>query len=97
MYITMDTLLGIIIMLDTYAIIYYRLMVKYYYQTENNAKESNFSAIFSFPPHSKLSAKGKQCSRRYWIALTALLVSVALLIPGRDLGAIRDAFSNISK
>ncbi len=91
----MENLLGFIIMVDAYAIIYYRLMVKYYYQNENNKTESNFAAIFSFPPHSKLSAKGKRYSKRYWIAMIILLTCVALLIPGRDLSAIRDAFSSM--
>ncbi len=93
----METLLGFIIMFDTYAIIYYRLMVKFYYQNENNIQESNFSAIFSFPPHSKLSTKGKRYSKRYWIAMAILLVSVALLIPGRDFSAMQDAFKNMPK
>jgi len=49
--------------IDAYAIVY--LMVKYYYENENNTKESNFGAIFSFAPHSKLSDKGKRYSKRY--------------------------------
>ncbi len=93
----MEALLGFIIMIDAYVIIYYRLMVKFYYQNENNKMESNFSAIFSFPPHSKLSEKGKHYSKRYWIAMAVLLVSIALLIPGRDFSVLRDAFNTMPK
>lgn len=93
----METLLAIIIMLDAYAIIFYRLMIKYYYEKENNVKESNFAAIFSLPPHSKLSETGKRYSRRYWIAVAILLASITLLIPGRDFSVLKNVLHNISR
>lgn len=88
----METILAIVILIDAYAIIFYRLMTKHYYEKENNIVESNLGAIFSFPPHSKLSAKGKRYSRRYWIALGVLVTCVVLLIPGRDFSALNGAF-----
>lgn len=90
----METFLGILILIDVYAIIYYRLVVKYYYENENDVKESNLGAILSLPPHSKLSEKGKRYSKRYWIAVAVLFICVALLIPGRDFSALKDAFSS---
>lgn len=91
----METFIGIIIMIDAYAIVYYRLVVKYYYESENDVKESNFGAIFSFPPHSKLSDKGKRYSKYYWIAVAILFFCVALLVPGRDFTALQSTFKSI--
>jgi len=91
----METLIGIIIIIDAYAIVYYRLMVKHYYEKENGVTENNFGAIFSFPPHSKLSDIGKRYSKRYWIALIVLFTCVALLIPGRDFSALQKTFSSM--
>ncbi|WP_126456983.1 hypothetical protein [Sulfuriflexus mobilis] len=90
----METILAIIILLDAYAIIFYRLMVKHYYEKENNTKESNFGAIFSLPPHSKLSDKGKHYSKRYWLAIGVLAICIALLIPGRDFSALTNSFNS---
>lgn len=90
----METMLAVVILIDAYAIIFYRLMVKHYYEKENNIKESNFGAIFSFPPHNKLSEKGKHYSRRYWIAVGVLIVCIALLIPGRDFSTLKGAFNS---
>ena len=61
----METIPGIIILVNTYAIIFYRQMVKFYYLKENDVKESNFGAIFSFLPYNKVSAKGKNYAKKY--------------------------------
>lgn len=87
----LETFLAILILIDVYTIVFYRLMIKHYYEKDNNLKESSFGAIFSFPPYSKLSMKGKQYSRKYWVAIIILLICIALLIPGRDFTALQNA------
>lgn len=62
-------------------------MVKYYYENENNVKESNLGALFSFPPYSKLPERGKHYAKRYWVAMGVLMICITLLIPGHNYGA----------
>lgn len=93
----METFLTIVILIDAYAIVFYRLMVKYYYEKECSVKESSFGAIFSFPPYRVLSNKGKRYVVRYWIAVGVLVICIALLVPGRDFSALQDAFNNAAK
>ncbi len=84
----METLLGVIMIIDVYVIVYYRLMVKHYYQQEKNTRETAFAAIFSLPPHSQLSTTGKQFSRRYWFALIVLFGCILILVSTRDLSRL---------
>lgn len=90
----METVLGVIIVIDAYAIIYYRLLVKYYYEKENKVKESALGAILSFPPHRKLPTNGKRYAKRYWIAISVLIICIIILLPGRDFSAIFNQFNN---
>jgi len=76
----METILGISLIISTYALIYYRLMVRHYYEQEHKVKETAFGTIFSFPPHGKLSPQGKKYSWRYWMALIFMLGIVAILV-----------------
>lgn len=84
----METLLAIVLIIDVYVVIYYRLMVKHLYEQEHKVKETAFGAIFSLPPHSRLSATAKQYSRRYWIALGLLVMCIALLATTRNLSGL---------
>ena len=81
----MDNLLALILIIDLYVVIYYRLMVRHYYEKENNVRETNFAAIFSLPPHSRLSSEGKKFSQRYWYAVSVMLLCIAILASTRDL------------
>jgi len=80
----MESLLAVIMIIDVYVIIYYRLLVKHHYETEKNIKETAFAAIFSFPPHAQLSETGKQFSRRYWFALIVMFSCILILVGMRD-------------
>ncbi|MGD8999260.1 MAG: hypothetical protein PVF75_02510 [Granulosicoccaceae bacterium] len=75
----MRALLGIIIVIDVYVIVYYRLLARVDYEKIKGIKENVFGVIFSFPPYSSLSVKGKMYAKRYWYALMLLLVCFALL------------------
>ena len=75
---SLRTMLGILLVINGYVLIYYRLLVKHFYEEQIGAKESVFGALFSFPPYSRLTETGKKYARRYWIAL-ALLTIILLL------------------
>ena len=80
----MDALIVVVLIIDIYAIIFFRLMCSHYYQAVQNKKESVFAAIFSFPPHKQLNAKGKKYSQKYWVAIGILLTIVIFLARTRD-------------
>ena len=85
----MDILLVIILFINAYVIVYFRLNIKHYYEKENNLTESNIGAIFSVPPYSKLPKKGKTYVYRYWAAVLLMFVCVTILVSMRDNSTIK--------
>lgn len=82
--------LAIVMIISGYVVIYYRLMVRHYYEQHNNLKESTFGALFSLPPPGKrLSENGQKYAKRYWIAVLVLITSVVLLALLTDFSAWR--------
>lgn len=75
---SLRTLLGVWLVVNGYVLIYYRLMVRHYYQEQHGVKESTFGVLFSFPPYRQLPEAGRKYARRYWVTL-ALLVIVLLV------------------
>jgi hypothetical protein len=75
----MKTLIALVLIIDVYVIIYYRLLVSFYYQKTANVKESALGAMFSLPPYSALPAKEKKYVWRYWAAVAVLLICMASL------------------
>jgi len=75
---SLRTMLGILLVVNGYVLIYYRLLVRHFYEEQHGVKESTFGALFSFPPYSRSPELGKKYARRYWMAL-ALLVSLLLV------------------
>jgi len=75
----MKTLLLILLLLDVYVLIYFRLMVRYYYQCQYQTKESAFWALLSPPPYRRLDKKGKAYARRYLAAVAAMAAILVAL------------------
>lgn len=75
---SLRTVLGTLLVVTGYVLIYYRLLVRHFYQQQYGVKESTFGALFSFPPYRRLSELGRKYARRYYAAL-ALLVVVLLV------------------
>lgn len=69
----MRNALGVILVVSGYVVIYYRLLVRHFYQQQFNVRESTFAAIFSFPPYGRLDELGKKYARRYWVAIAVLV------------------------
>jgi hypothetical protein len=72
------TALGFLLVVNGYVLIYYRLLIKHYYEEQHGVKEGTLGALFSFPPYRRLPELGRKYARRYWMALV-LLISVLLL------------------
>lgn len=75
----MRALLGALLVVSVYVAIYYRLLVRHYYEKHLGIRESTFGALFSFPPYRVLPEAGKKYARRYWIA-TAFMVSCVVAL-----------------
>ena len=65
----LDTLVGIVIIVDVYVIIFFRLLVRRDYERTSGNKESMFDVILSAPKKDKLSPSGQALLRKYWMAL----------------------------
>ena len=74
---SLRTVLGILLVVNGYVLIYYRLLVRHLYEEQQGVKEGTFGALFSFPPYQRLPESGKKYARRYWVAI-ALLVTLLL-------------------
>ncbi len=75
----MRNALGVILVVSGYVVIYYRLLVRHFYQQQFNVRESTFAAIFSFPPYGRLDDLGKKYARRYWVAIAVLVICLLAL------------------
>ncbi len=90
---SLRTALGILLAVNGYMLIYYRLLVRYFYEEQHGVKEGTFGALFSFPPYSRLPKLGKKYARRYWMAL-ALFISVLLVSAYIKQGPLRPAIGD---
>lgn len=85
---TLRTLIGTILFVDAYIIIYYRLMVRHHYENTTGRRESTFGALFSLPPYAALSPGARRYVHRYWAAIGVLLVCMAILAATSDLSTL---------
>ncbi len=83
----MRTFLGILLVITGYVVIYYRLLVRHFYEQQYQIKESTFGALFSFPPYGRLDELGRKYARRYWIAVTLLVACLLALAVVSDFTA----------
>lgn len=88
----MRALLAVVLLLDLYAVVYYRLLVKHYYEKTSGVRESGFAVVFSLPPYSALPEKGRIYARRYWIAVAVMLGCIGLVAWSTDFDVFRQAW-----
>ena len=72
-------LLWIVVFLDVYVLVYYRLLVKHHYEQARGIAEGTFWTLLSFPPYGRLPEAGRKYARRYWVALAVLVGCVTVL------------------
>lgn len=75
----LKTLLWVVVLLDAYVLVYYRLMVKHYYEQAAGVRESTFWTLLSLPPYARLPEAGRKYARRYWVALAVMAGCVGVL------------------
>lgn len=88
----MRLVVGIVLVIDVYVIVYYRLLVKHYYEQAHDIKEGAVGALFSLPPYSRLPAKGQRYARRYWLAVAVLVACIGVLAATTDFSPLWAAF-----
>lgn len=76
--------LWVVVFLDIYVLVYYRLLVKHYYEQAQGVTEGTFWTLLSFPPYGRLPETGRKYARRYWAAFTVLVVCVTALAMTAD-------------
>jgi hypothetical protein len=81
---SLRAVLGILLVVNSYVLIYYRLLVKHYYEEQHGVKENTFGALFSFPPYRRLSEPGRKYARRYWVALLLLTLMLLAIVLNKE-------------
>jgi len=77
-------LLWIVVFLDVYVLVYYRLLVKHHYQKAHGVNEGTFWILLCFPPYARLPVAGRKYAHRYWVALGVLVGCVIALAMTAD-------------
>ena len=80
----MEAIIVVLIIADLYALLFYRLMCRHFYEKEQGVKESAFAAIFSLPPYKLLPERARKYHKRYWIALALMMLMIVILVQTRD-------------
>lgn len=75
----MDVAIGTILLIDVYALVYYRLLVRYFLERDQGIKETTFAALFSLPPYRLLSDTGRKYAKRYYAAVAVLVACMTAI------------------
>lgn len=76
---TIETVLGALLLISLYVLIYFRLMVRFHHARVSEKKERSFLAVLTVPPYRTLDDKGKAYTRRWWYTLLCMTVIVGVL------------------
>ena len=75
----MDYVIGAVLIADVYALVYYRLLVRWFLEHDGGVKETVFAALIAPPPWRTLSPLGKKYAKRYFIALATMAILMGLI------------------
>ncbi len=89
----LDTLVGVVILIDVYVIVFFRLLVRRDYEKSTGNKESMFDVLLSVPKKDRLSPSGRSFLRKYWMALGIMGLCFAYVAATRLIGG--DFFARI--
>ncbi len=75
----MDYVLGIVLIADVYALVYYRLLVRHFLEQDEGVKESGFFALLALPPLGIASPLARKYVRRYYAAAAVMVLCFAAI------------------
>jgi len=81
----MRTVIGIALVGSLYIMIYYRLFIRHYHQKASGEKEPSFWSVFSIPSYRGLQQSEQKYIRRYWYAVSIMLICIALLVASSNI------------
>ncbi len=77
--VVLESVLGGLLLICVYVLIYFRLMVRFHHARVNVKKERSLLAVLTVPPYRNLDDKGKAYARRWWYTLLFMTVIVGVL------------------
>lgn len=83
---SLETALGILLLISVYVLVYFRLMVRFHHAKMNEKKEKSFLAVLTVPPYRNLNDKGKHYARRWWYTLLFMALIIGVLAIRIDFG-----------
>ena len=89
----MRTVIGILLIMTVYILVYYRLLIRHYYEQATAKKESTFGAVFSLPPYKALPEASRKYVKRYWLTLLLMFSCIALAAVTGDFGFLKQLVS----
>lgn len=89
----MRTIIGLLLIMTVYVLVYYRLLIRHYYEQATSRKESTFGAVFSLPPYKLLPPVSRKYVKRYWYTLLLMVLCVALAAYTGDFGFLKQLVS----
>jgi len=81
----MKPAIAALLLFDLYLLVYYRLMVRFYYQKVSGTRETGFGALFTPPPYRILPERGRKYARRYWGAVAVMVLCLGVLFALSDI------------
>ena len=81
----MKATIALVLLVDAYLIVYYRLMAKFYQEKITGSSQSGMAAIFSIPGYRGLPVVARKYVRRYWWAIAVMGACVAALFVVSDM------------
>ncbi len=78
-------MLGVLLLISLYVLIYFGFMVRFHHARVNEKKERSFLAVLTVPPYRNLDESGKAYARRWWYTLLFMTLIVGVLATRVDL------------
>ena len=80
----MDIVIGVVLIADVYALVYYRLLVRHFLEQDDGVVESGFAALLAPPPFKIASSLARKYAKRYYAALAVLGLCFAAIAWNAD-------------
>jgi len=81
----MKIAIALVLLIDLYLVVYYRLMAKFYQEKITGSSQSGMAVLLSIPPYRSLPAVAQKYVRRYWWAVAVMGACIAALFAVSDI------------